>query len=215
MSLLVVRQYRLARVARLLPAHGPGTRPSRWSGGSRVRRAGLAALTLAAAAVSACSAPAPVALPARPAAAAAAPAALGGPPQTPRQQAVAAYDGYWQAFGQAMSSQSPAAARSILAGYVPASQIPAMIRSYRPVWAAHDVAYGAAVTHVLSVQISGRRAILHDCLDLSRLGVQDRSGRVLPQTFGQPKLNFYITLLLSRGRWLVGNMQPVEVPCEP
>jgi hypothetical protein len=143
-------------------------------------------------------------------------AALTVPRQTARQRVIAAYDGYWQAYAQGMSSRSAAAARSILARYLTPELVSGTIRSYRADWAAHDIAYGGAVTHVLSVHITGSSARLHDCLDLSRLGVQDsRTGRVIPQSFGLPHLNFYITLVRSGGRWLISNMQPVVVPCVP
>jgi hypothetical protein len=180
---------------------------------ARLAIAGLAGA--AALATAGCAAQPQAALP-RKSAALAVPAALASPSLTARQRVVAAYDGYWQAYADAMSSLNAGKARSILAGYVPAAGIAARIRAYQRDWAAHDIAYGGAVTHVLSVRIRGQRATLHDCLDLSHLGVQsDRTGRVVPGSFGLPRLNFYITLVLSGGRWLVSNMQPVVVPCEP
>jgi hypothetical protein len=207
---------------RLLSAHFRVLRPSaparrELGPPERRRRHPVWPAALAAAAVLAagCASQEPVALPHK-SGAQAAPALLANPRQTAAQLAAAAYDGYWQAYAEGMTSRDPATAESILAGYVTPASIPPIIASYRRDWAAHDIAYGGAVTHVLSVQISGQRATLHDCLDLSGFGVQDdRSGRVVPDSFGQPRLNFYVTLVRSGGRWLVGNMQPVVVPCVP
>jgi hypothetical protein len=199
-------------------AFGRGRRGA-WVHGAARAGAAVAAVFAVAAALSlvaGCAAgQPPVALPRRadPALGSAAPAAAS---QTPRQRVIAAYNGYWRAYAQGMTSRSAAAARSILARYLTPGLIRGTVRSYRADWAAHDVAYGGAVTHVLSVRIAGRSALLHDCLDLSRFGVQNsRTGRVMPQSFGLPRLNFYISLVLAGGRWLISNMQPVVVPCEP
>jgi hypothetical protein len=175
--------------------------------------AGLASVALTAAACG--SQAANVALPTRASvsAAAAAPAAL-STAQTPAQAAAAAYRAYWQAYAAAMTSANAAQARAILAPYLAAAGLPRLIGTLKLVWAAHDAAYGGAVTHVQSVEVSGRRAIVHDCLDLSQFGVTDLlTGRVLPNSFGRPNQDYYVTLLLSGGRWRVSNMQPVEVPC--
>lgn len=137
-------------------------------------------------------------------------------PLTASQQVAAAYAGYWQAYAAAMTSQSPVRARAILAPYDPASQIPQQIRSLKRVWAAHDIAYGGAVPHILSIRVTGSSALLHDCLDLSHFGVEDtQTSQVVAGSFGQPRLNVYVTLMLAGGRWRVSNMQPVEVPCAP
>jgi hypothetical protein len=160
-----------------------------------------------------------VALPARasgratvPAAASPAPSA----PPTPEQVVAADYAGYWQAYGQAMTAGRVARARQLLAPYTAASVIPRLISSLRRVWAAHDQAYGGAQTHVLGIQITGPTALVHDCLDLSHFGVLDKdTGRVVPGSFGPADRDYYITLVLSGGRWLVSNMEPVEVSCRP
>jgi hypothetical protein len=181
----------------------------------RPRRGGLPLVFSLAIAAAACAAQAPVALP-RKSHALAAHGALASPTLTPRQQVIAAYTGYWQAFAAAMSSQNAARARAILAPYEPPGAISQAVRADRRVWAAHESGYGSAVTHVLSVQLTGNRALVHDCLDLSHFGAQNvRTGRVVPESFGLPHLNFYITVLRSRAGWLVTNMQPVEVPCGP
>jgi hypothetical protein len=143
-----------------------------------------------------------------------APTALSGQTLTARQQVLAAYTGYWRAFATAMSSQNAARARTIMAPYEPASAITQTIRADQRVWAAHETGYGSAVPHILEVRLTGNRALVHDCLDLSRFGAQDTStGRVVPESFGLPHLNFYVTVIRIGGRWLVTNMQPVEVPC--
>lgn len=185
-------------------------------------RAGLAAALTALAglalAVAGCGTrqPASVALPPKAAAAATGPAAVAAAPQTPRQAVTAAYQGYWRAYAGAMSSGAPRRARAILAGYETPAGVSQEIRTLRRVWAAHDMAYGGAVTHVKSVQVTGHHAILHDCLDLSHFGALDRvTGRVVPASFGLPNLDYYVNLVLSGGRWRVSNMQPVEVPCTP
>ena len=146
---------------------------------------------------------------------AAAPSAPSAPP-TPEQVVAADYAGYWRAYGQAMTAGRVAGARQLLAPYAAPSVIPRLISSLRRVWAAHDRAYGAAQTHVLGIQITGPTALVHDCLDLSHFGVLDTTtGRVVPGSFGLADRDYYITLVLSGGRWLVSNMEPVEVPCQP
>jgi hypothetical protein len=115
-----------------------------------------------------------------------------------------------------MTASRPRQARRILTPYEAPSGMPTLIGSLRRVWAAHDVAYGGAITHVKSVHITGGSAMVHDCLDLSHFGVLDTAtGRVVPDSFGLANLNYYVTLELSGGRWRVSNMQPVEVPCKP
>ncbi len=195
--------------------------PGRRSGASW-RPAHIAALAGACvlAAAGCAAAPARAALPGntgQPAVAGqAAPAALAAPRQTPQQEVAAAYSGYWQAYARGMTSRNPAAARIILAGSLAPGMIAMTIAGYRRDWAAHDIPSGGAVTHVLSVRISGQYATLHDCLDLSGFGVQDdRTGRLVPGSFGQPQQNFYITMQRAGGRWLLANMQPVVVPCAP
>jgi hypothetical protein len=180
--------------------------------------AGAAAgLTSVALAATGCGGPAAsVALPGKAGTATAAPASLAGPAPTPRQAVAAAYSGYWRAYAAAMASLKPARATAILAPYATRSGIPQLVKTLQAVWAANDTAYGGAVTHVKGVRITGRRAILHDCLDLSHFGVLDRAtGRIVPDSFGLPNQDYYISLVRSGGRWRVSNMQPVEVPCEP
>jgi hypothetical protein len=199
------------------PGNGPLSRLSRSRapvGPVVMAVVGLALVALAAAACG--GAPASVKLPPKARAASTAQVAVTAPPATPRQRVTAAYNGYWQAYATAMSAGSAARARAVLSPYTTPAGISPLISSLKHVWAAHDVAYGAAVTHVLSVQITGHRAVLHDCLDLSHLGAMDTAtGDVVPDSLGLPDQDFYVILLLSGGRWRVSNMQSVEVPCKP
>lgn len=133
-----------------------------------------------------------------------------------RDQVTQAYQGYWRAYADAMGVRSVSRARAIMAPYDFPAALPQAMKYLRLVWAAHDVAAGGAVTHVLSVQVRGHRATLHDCLDLSQFGLRSTvTGQVVPGSFGGSRLDFYITLLLSAGRWRVSNMVQVEVPCAP
>ncbi len=133
-----------------------------------------------------------------------------------RAQVTRAYQGYWRAYADAMGVRSVARARAIMAPYDLPAALPQAMKYLRLVWAAHDVAAGGAVTHVLSVRVHGQRALLHDCLDLSQFGLRSTiTGEVVPGSFGGSRLDFYITLLLSQGRWRVSNMVQVEVPCAP
>jgi hypothetical protein len=129
---------------------------------------------------------------------------------------LSAYQGYWQAYSEASRSRNLAAAKKLLRAYAQASFVTEVTAPLPRLWAAHQVGYGYAVPHVLSVARKGKSALLHDCLDLSHLGTQDtRSGRVLPGSFGLPTVNFYVTLTRTGARWVVSKMQQVEVPCTP
>jgi len=136
------------------------------------RRALSALPLILALAVTGCAAQHTVGLPAK-SRQQTAPTALGGQTLTARQQVIAAYTGYWQAFAAAMSSQNAARARAIMAPYEPASAIAQTIKADRRVWAAHETAYGSAAPHILDVRMAGNRALVHDCLDLSHFGAQN------------------------------------------
>jgi hypothetical protein len=181
----------------------------------RPGQAGWVALALLLAmAAAGCAAQARVALPSKSRPQAVRPESLSNPKLTSRQQVIAAYTGYWRAFAEAMSAQSTARATAILAPYESPSDVALTVKADRKVWAAHEIAYGGAITHILSVERTGNRASLHDCLDLSHFGAQDvRTRRIVPDSFGLPHLNTYVTVVRSQGRWLVSNMEPVEVPC--
>jgi hypothetical protein len=187
----------------------------RAAAGKALAGASLASVALACAVAACGGQPATVALPPKGGQPGVAPVTATAP-QTPRQLVATAYAAYWQAYAEAMTSSKAQQARIILAPYTAAASLKTLIKSLKKVWAAHDVAYGGAVTHVKSVQITGQKAILHDCLDLSHFGVLDKkTGRVVPDSFGLPTLDYYVALVHSGGRWRVSNMQPVEVPCTP
>ncbi len=173
-----------------------------------------AALGAAAACAAGCAAAQPRAvLPRKTAGSSAGPATLTGRP-TVRQQVIAAYDSSWQAYAQGWGARSATRARAMLTPYFSSQLVATTVRGFQRDWAAHEIGYGGAVPHVLSVSVHGRTATLHDCLDLSQFGAQnDRTGQVVAGSFGQQRLNTYVTLGLSGGRWLVRTLQPVQVPC--
>jgi hypothetical protein len=111
---------------------------------------------------------------------------------------------------------SATAARALLAPYVTASAIPGFVAALRPDWAEHAVSAGSPALHILSIEITGDRALVHDCIDLSHAGLENaRTRKVYPRSFGSPHANFYADLVLSQSRWLVSNLVPVVAPCEP
>jgi hypothetical protein len=171
----------------------------------------MAALMLAA---SGCGGQASVALPHK-SAPPAVPAAVTDPALTVRQQVIAAYTGYWQALGQALDTQSAARARAILAQYVPGSGIGSLLSSFEADWAQGEIQYGSPVPHIMSVQVAGGHAAVHDCADFSNAGVQDASTGQVVGSLGSPHVNLISTLVLARGRWLVSNQVPVELSCAP
>ena len=186
----------------------PGSGPGR-------RRLVLAALAGALALVAAgCANQASVRLP--PKAAARSPARLQAADRPgPRQQVMAAYEGYWQASGAAVNAGNARLAGQVLARYVPATTIPGMIAALRQDWESHAVVDGHPVLHILSVQVRANRATVHDCVDLSHAGLKDaRTGQALPQSFGSARANYYASLVLQDGRWLVSNIVPVVAPCD-
>jgi hypothetical protein len=166
-------------------------------------------------AIAGCGGQASVALPLKAAAPAAPAAAVTHPPQTLRQQVIAAYTGYWQALGQALDAQNAGRAREILAQHVPGASIPSLISGFETDWAQGEIQYGSPVPHILSVQVAGGHAAVHDCADFSNAGVQDaRTGQVVG-SLGDPHVNMISTLVLTHGRWLVSNQVPVVVSCAP
>ena len=172
---------------------------------------GLATLVLA---LAGCGSQASVALPGK-AAPGASPAAAAAAPQTPQHQVVAAYDGYWQALGQALDAQNAANARAILAPYAASPLIPSLISGFETDWARGEIQYGRPVPHILSVRIAGARANVHDCADFSNAGVQSASTGQVIGSLGDPRVNMISTLVLTGGRWLVSNQVPVVLSCVP
>ena len=173
--------------------------------------AGMAALMLAA---SGCGGQASVALPHK-SAPPAVPAAVTDPALTVREQVIAAYTGYWQALGQALDTQNAARARAILAQYVPGSGVGSLLSSFEADWAQGEIQYGSPVPHIMSVQVTGGHAAVHDCADFSNAGVQDASTGQVVGSLGNPHVNLISTLVLTHGRWLVSNQLPVELSCAP
>ncbi|HXP22063.1 MAG TPA: hypothetical protein VN840_20640 [Streptosporangiaceae bacterium] len=151
---------------------------------------------------------------------------------TARSQVIAAYTGYWQAYGIALRTRNIGTARKLLARFAAQAFVSEVTASLPRLWAGQVIGYGYAVPHVLSFTRTGASsALLHDCLDLSHLGTQDvKTGQVVPGSFGLPTVDFYVTLVRSgRSRsgqpgsgqpgsgqhWVVTKMQQVEVPCTP
>ncbi len=178
------------------------------------RPAFLAGLTALALGLAGCGGQASVALPAR-AAPQASPAAVAGAPQTPQDQVVAAYTGYWQALGQALDSQNAVNARTILAPYAASAMIPSLISGFETDWSRGEVQYGSPVPHILSVRITGDRANVHDCADFSNAGVQSASTGQVIGGLGDSRVNMISTLVFTGGRWLVSDQIPVVLPCVP
>ena len=165
-------------------------------------------------AVAGCGGQGPVSLPHK-SSGAAVPVALTAPPQTAAQQVVAAYNGYWQALGQALDTQSAAKAGAILASHATAASVSSLIRGFETDWTRGEVQYGAPVPHILSVRITGNHAAVHDCADFSHAGVQNaRTGQVVG-SLGSSRVNMISTLVRTHGRWLVSNQVPVVSSCVP
>jgi hypothetical protein len=175
--------------------------------------AAAAALIAAAAATTGCGiSPARVALPTKPVHAA---RAAGVSAQlTAKQLVITAYEGYWQATSQALDSRSPARARVILAQYVPASAVPAIVRGLRAIWRQGEIGYGGPVFHIMKVTFRGTSsAAVHDCIDMSHTGFQNaRTGEIVGG-LGQAHDYLITTLVRVGGRWLVTGAIPVVRPC--
>jgi hypothetical protein len=200
-----LRQLRQLLCQPLRPGSGPGRR----------RRLILAAFAGAVALVAAgCASQASVRLP--PTAAVRSPARLQVADRPgPRQQVMTAYEGYWQASGDAVNAGNARLAGRILARYVPATAIPGMIAVLRQDWQSHAVVDGNPVLHILSVRVRASQATVHDCVDLSHAGLKDaRTGQALPRSFGSARANYYANLVRLDGRWLVSNIVPVVAPCD-
>jgi hypothetical protein len=162
-----------------------------------------------------CSAsPASVALPRRSSPATAANAAA--PRLTPRQQVIAAYTGYTQTLPEAESTRSAVQVRALMAPYLSASGIAALLRAFRAVWRKHEISYGRPVTHIMRVTITGSRAVVDDCANDSHSGLEDAStGRTITATLGSSRVNLVTSLIRVHGRWLIGMQNVLLVPCTP
>jgi polyferredoxin len=129
-------------------------------------------------------------------------------------QVVAAYSGYWQALGQALDARNAVRARAILVPYASSALITSLVSGLETDWARGEIQYGAPVPHILSVQVTGDRATVHDCADFSHAGVQTTTGQVVG-SLGDPRVNMISILVLSDGRWLLNNQVPVVASCSP
>jgi hypothetical protein len=143
------------------------------------------------------------------------PAAVKAVAPAARDEVVAAYEGYWRATNEALTSRDAAKATAIMAGYVPGSAIPALVQGLKAIWRRHEIGYGSPVFHILSVTITGHgTAAVHDCVDLSHTGFQNQqTGRVVGG-FGQSHDFMITTLVRQRGRWLVTGAIPVVLSCK-
>ena len=131
-----------------------------------------------------------------------------------RQLVIAAYEGYWQATNQAINSRDSSSAKAILTSYVPRTAISGLITGMRVLWQRDESAFGAPVFHIVSVKMTSRRtAAVHDCIDLSHTGFQNRRTGVIAGGLGQSHDYLITTLALEHGRWLVTGAIPVVQSC--
>jgi hypothetical protein len=173
-------------------------------------------VALAGLAEAGCASQPAVALPPRAAGPAASASWPGAARPTIRDQVVAAYTGYWRASGDALDAGRPGRARAILARYVTAGALPALIAALQQDWSRHATADGAPVLHIMSVTVRRSAATVHDCIDLSHAGLRNTvTGRVYPRSFGSPRANYFASLVRRDGRWLVRNIVPVVASCDP
>jgi hypothetical protein len=164
--------------------------------------------------IAGCGGQAAVALP-RKTSLPAVPAAASGPTPAVNGQVVAAYTGYWQALGQALDARNATQARVILAQFASPALIPSLVSGLETDWARGEIQYGAPVPHILSVQITGDKATVHDCADFSHAGVQKAATGQVVGSLGNPRVNMISVLVLSGGRWLLSNQVPVVASCTP
>ena len=131
-----------------------------------------------------------------------------------RARIVAAYEGYWRATNAALDSRNPARARAIIGGFVPPGAVSILLRGFTGLWQRDEVGYGLPAFHIMKVTVTGPgAAAVHDCLDLSRLGLQNfRTGQTVG-VIGQSHYNLITTLVRERGRWLVSGSIPVVASC--
>ena len=142
------------------------------------------------------------------------PAEAYAPRPSRRDLVIAAYEGYWRATNEALASRDPARARTIMAGYVPRSALGALVRGLKALWGHNEIGYGSPVFHILSVKITGSgTAAVHDCLDLSHTGFENRQTGQIVGGFGQSHDFMITTLARQRGRWLVTGAIPVVQTC--
>jgi hypothetical protein len=129
-----------------------------------------------------------------------------------RALVIAAYEAYWRATNDALASRDATQARTIMAGHVPASSIPALVTGMRAIWRRDEIGYGSPVFHIISVKLTGPgRAAVHDCIDLSHTGFANQQTGQMVGGYGQSRDFLITTLALEDGRWLVtGAIQVVQ-----
>jgi hypothetical protein len=184
--------------------------------GIRARLGGvMVTCCLAAVLLAACSgAAATVHLPTKSAAGAA--PVVKQPTLSPRQQVVAAFSGYVLALGEAEKSGSSPTARQLLSPYLAAGRIGGIVQTIAAIWAKDEGFYGVDVVHVLSVQIDGLHAFVHDCDDTSGMGLDKlTTGQPVSGSAGVPRENVITRLDRVRGHWLVEFQIIEDVPCAP
>jgi hypothetical protein len=153
-----------------------------------------------------------VAVPDQPAHAQAASAKASKP--SVRDLVIAAYEGYWRATNGALASRDPSKARAIMAGYVPASSMPALVKGLQAIWRRDEIGYGSPVFHIMSVRLSGPgTAAVRDCIDLSRTALANHQTGEVVGGFGQSHDFLITTLAFEHGRWLVTGAIPVVQRC--
>ena len=78
----------------------------------------------------------------------------------------------------------------------------------------YEAAFGAPVFHISGVKLTGpRTAAVHDCIDLSHTGFQNRKTGQVTGGLGQSHDYVITTLALEHGRWLVTGAYPVVQAC--
>jgi hypothetical protein len=131
-----------------------------------------------------------------------------------RDLVVAAYESYWRATNDALASRDPSKARAIMAGYVPASSMPALVKGMQAIWRKDEIGYGSPVFHIMSVKLTGPgSAAVRDCIDLSRTALANQETGEVLGGFGQSHEFLITTLALEHGRWLVTGAIPVVQTC--
>src|ERR1700732_5331947 len=110
---------------------------------------------MALSAAAGCASQGAVALPARqPQPAPGGPVAA-APASGPRDQVIAAYTGYLQAYANATKARSVTTAAALLRPYAVPAFLQTLLRPLPRVWADHQMGFGYLVPHVLDVRLSG------------------------------------------------------------
>jgi len=142
-------------------------------------------------------------------------AATASPAVTPQQQVVASLTGYTAALRAANASGNAATARRLLRPYLLAARVDGIVATEQAIWSKDETPYGQDILHILSVQIVGNHAFVHDCDNTSGSGLANvATGQLVPGSAGIPDLNIVTRLDLVSGRWLVAFQVIEDVPCK-